>query len=70
MRLIKMWLTTRNVIITNDVLAEMQIFAGSVDGSNVLRELALEVLQLIPNKVPFLLVIVGNGWLTTKYCKL
>ena len=61
MRLIKTWLKTRDVIVTNDVLAEMQIFADSVDGSNDLRELALEVLQLIPDKVPFILVIVGKG---------
>ena len=61
MRLIKTWLKTRDIIVTNDVLAEMQIFADSVDGSNDLKELALEVLQLIPDKVPFLLVIVGKG---------
>ena len=61
MRLIKTWLKTRDVIVTNDVLAEMQIFVDSVDDSNDLRELALEVLQLIPDKVPFLLVIVGKG---------
>ena len=61
MRLIKTWLKTRDIIVTNDVLAEMQIFVDSVDDSNDLRELALEVLQLIPDKVPFLLVIVGKG---------
>jgi len=65
MRLIEMWLRTQDVIITNDVLAKMQIFADSVNGSNDLRELALEVLQLIPDKAaqnfPFSSLTLSGG---------
>jgi uncharacterized protein YacL len=61
MYLIKSWLTTQNIIIANDVLAEIQIFANSVDSSNTLRELALDVLQRIADKVPFLPIIIGKG---------
>jgi hypothetical protein len=65
MRLIKSWLTNHNVIIANDVLVEMQIFADAVDGSNALKELALEVLQCIPEKVRCLLVNVDKAPFST-----
>jgi hypothetical protein len=61
MHLIKMWLTNQNVIIANDVLSEMHIFADGVIGSDLLSDLALEVLECIPDKVQFLLVIVDEA---------
>ena len=57
MGFIKKWLTNQNVILGNSVLAEVQTFADAVNGSNSLRELALEILQCIPDKVRFVLVI-------------
>lgn len=51
MGFIKKWLTNPNVILGNDVLAEVQTFADTVNSSNSLRELALEILQCIPDKV-------------------
>ena len=61
MHLIKMWLTNQNVIIANDVLAEMQVFTDGVIDSDLLSDLALEVLECIPDKVQFLLVIVDEA---------
>lgn len=60
MRLIKCWLTTRNVIIANDVLVEIEIFANSVHKSDTLRDLAVDVLQYIADKVPFILLIINE----------
>ena len=57
MHLIKSWLTIRNVIIANDVLVQIEIFANSIDSSNALKDLAFDVLQCIADKVPFLLVL-------------
>lgn len=50
MCLIKNWLMNKNVIIANDVLSEMQLFADTVSSSGRLRDQALEVLQCIPEK--------------------
>ena len=61
MHLIKSWLTIRNVIIANDVLVQIDIFANSIGSSNTLRDLAVGVLQCIADKVPFLLVIIDEG---------
>lgn len=58
LRLIHSWLTNQNAIIPNDVLAEMQDFADAVSGSDALEELAVEVLQRIPDKVQFLLLVI------------
>ena len=52
-RLIKNWLTNRNVIIADDVLSEIRTFVNAVNSSTALRELALEVLQYIPDQVRF-----------------
>jgi hypothetical protein len=51
MRLVKIWLINRNVIIANDVLGEIQGFVDAINGSGELRNLALEVLRLLPDKV-------------------
>lgn len=64
MHLIRHWLTNQNVIVGNDVLAEMQTFADAVNSPHSLRELALEVLQLIPDKVQFLLLLIVGAPLT------
>lgn len=53
MRLVRKWLTNQNVIIPSDVLAQIQTFADAVNGPHPLRELALDVLELIPDKVQF-----------------
>jgi len=50
MRLIKAWLTNKNVIICQDTLAEMHKFALTANNPDDLRDLALEVLQSIPDK--------------------
>jgi hypothetical protein len=49
--LIKMWLKNQNVIIANEVLFEIQVFANSVGASDFLGDIALEVLECIPDKV-------------------
>jgi hypothetical protein len=51
MRLVRNWLINRNVIIANDVLGEMQGLVDAINSSGELRNLALEVLRLIPDKV-------------------
>jgi hypothetical protein len=51
LRLICNWLTNQNVIIHNDVLAEMQTFAGPINSPDSLRALALEILEMIRDKV-------------------
>jgi hypothetical protein len=54
MRLIKAWLTNKNVIIRDDALFEMHKFILSACNADDLGELALDVLQIIPDKVQFL----------------
>ena len=51
MRLIKNWLANDNVIIADDVLVEIDRFLHAVNGPDSLRARALEVLDLIPEKV-------------------
>lgn len=58
MRFINNWLTNQSTIIPNDVLAEMQNFVYTADGSDALGELVVEVLQRIPDKVRFLLLVI------------
>ena len=60
MRLIKAWLTNKNVIICQDTLAEMHKFALTANNPDDLRDLALEVLKTIPDKVQFILQVVGH----------
>lgn len=69
MRLVKNWLINRNVIIADDVLSEIQGLVDAVSGSGELRNLALEVLRLIPDKVWFSLVITDGSFLMISICR-
>ena len=51
LRLIRNWLTNQNVIIHHDVLAEMQKFVDPINSPDSLRALALDILEMIHDKV-------------------
>jgi len=50
MRLVKSWLTNKNVIICNSTLSEIHNFALTVNSPGNVQEVATEVVQLIPDK--------------------
>ena len=51
--ILKYWLNSPHVIIPNDVLVNINDFAASVDTSDVMRELAFQVMQLISERVRY-----------------
>jgi hypothetical protein len=52
MRLIRNWVKNENVLIANDVLADIHRFISyTTDSSGVLNEIVMETLQYIPDKV-------------------
>lgn len=57
MRLVKSWLTNKNVIICNSTLSEIHNFALTVNSPGNVQEVATEVVQLIPDKVRCLLQV-------------
>ena len=59
MRLIKCWLTNKNIIICNGTLSEIHKFAVTANGPENVR-VATEVMQLIPDKVRCLLQVVDE----------
>jgi hypothetical protein len=51
MNVLKYWLKNQNVIIANDVLSQINDFAVHVDSSPMMKELALQVMEAISERV-------------------
>jgi hypothetical protein len=60
MRLIKCWLTNKNIIICNGTLSEIHEFAVTANSPENERVVTTEVVQLIPDKVQCLLQVVDE----------
>jgi hypothetical protein len=57
MNIFKYWLANPHVIIGNDVLAQINDFAVRVDSSEIMKELAFQVMEAISQRVRSFLLL-------------